>query len=180
MIKSHPPAESFRHALAGEYIGGGGIEAGHVVGVIKLSDLDLVPYLKAGHRDKIELTPELISIQDRIKATGLLVFAYPTSWAIPLALPKLFLGSILLSGFACQDHKSEGIVMTWDKLLKGCTARLTVSRTMPAASVSMLFILAVCISVFRVRIGSLLMLLSRALNRQRVSVSQSVCRRKLA
>lgn len=130
VIKSHPREDSFCHALADEYIRGAA-DNGSDVKTVVLSTLNLEHYLKEGHRQKIELSPELLSVQELISTSDLLVFAYPTWWTAPPALIKLFIEIILLSGFAFKYHQRKGLIVSWDKLLKGKSARLIATMDGP-------------------------------------------------
>jgi NAD(P)H dehydrogenase (quinone) len=130
IIKAHPLEDSFCHALADEY-GRGASTAGNEVEVVKLGSLNLEPYLKEGQKEKVILSQELQSIQRQISASRLLVFAYPIWWATPPALLKLFIEIILLPGFAYKYHKRRGLLVRWDKLLKGRSARLIATMDGP-------------------------------------------------
>lgn len=130
VIKAHPREDSFCHALADEYIRGAR-EAGNEVEVAWLGALELERYLKEGQSERIELTQELKAIQERISEARMLVFAYPIWWATPPALLKLFIEIILLPGFAYKYHKRRGLLVRWDKLLKGKSARLIATMDGP-------------------------------------------------
>lgn len=130
MIKAHPRDESFCHALGDAYCRGAQT-AGHEVDRLTLNTLSLEAFLKERHAEKLVLPPELVAIQQRISRADLLVFAYPTWWATPPALLKLFIEIILLSGFAFKYHESKGLAIGWDKLLKGKSARLIVTMDGP-------------------------------------------------
>lgn len=130
LFKAHPRSESFCHALADAYITGA-TEAGNEVDAVSLCELDLQRFLRAEHKTKPELTTELILLQKRILDAEMLVFAYPTWWATPPAMLKLFLELVLLSGFAYRYRKWAGIIPTLDKLLIGKSARLIVTMDAP-------------------------------------------------
>jgi putative NADPH-quinone reductase len=130
VIKAHPKDESFCHALADAYVKGAK-KAGHEVNVLNLNTLDLEPFLKYEHVDKLRLPAELVNVQQSIAGADSLVFAYPTWWATPPALLKLFIEVILLSGFAFKYHESKGLAIGWDKLLKGKMARLIATMDGP-------------------------------------------------
>jgi putative NADPH-quinone reductase len=130
VIKAHPRDNSYCHALADEYIRGAA-DAGNRVEEITVNLLKLEEYLKEGHSEKPELSQELSAVQESILAADCLVFAYPTWWTTPPALLKLFIEVIFLSGFAYKYHKKQGLIISWDKLLKGKTARLIVTMDAP-------------------------------------------------
>lgn len=130
VIKSHPRKESFCHSLADRYIEGA-IKSGNRVEDIVLSDLNLEHYLKEGHKEKVSLSDDLLSAQQAISLCDRLVFAFPTWWTTPPALLKLFIEIIFLPGFAYKYHKKEGLTVSWDKLLKGKSARLFVTMDAP-------------------------------------------------
>jgi NAD(P)H dehydrogenase (quinone) len=130
VIKAHPREDSYCHALADEYIRGAR-EAGNEVEIVWLGSLELEPYLKEDQDERVALTEELKAVQKQISGARLLVFAYPTWWATPPALLKLFIEIILRPRFAYKYHKRKGLLVRWDKLLKGRSARLIATMDGP-------------------------------------------------
>ncbi len=130
VIKSHPNKNSYCHALADEYIRGA-LKTGNVVNVIELMSLNLEPYLKEDHKNRTTLSSELLSVQELISSANCIVFAYPIWWATPPSLLKVFIEVILASGFAFKYHPPQGIIIKWDKLLKGKSARMIATMDSP-------------------------------------------------
>jgi len=129
IIKAHPKETSFCNALADKYIEGA--KSKNKVKVLELRKLKLEKFLKSEHRVATKLSPDLLNAQKLIKWADHLVFAYPTWWATPPALLKLFFETILESGFAFKYHKLTGSIPKWDKLLSNKSARIIVTMDSP-------------------------------------------------
>jgi NAD(P)H dehydrogenase (quinone) len=130
IIKSHPKKNSFCHALADKYIEGTK-QSKHTVKTLLLKDLNLGQFITEDHKTKTTLTPELQKAQELIRWADHLVFAYPTWWATPPALLKIFIEMVFEPGFAYKYHKSKGIIPKWDKLLAQKSARIIVTMDSP-------------------------------------------------
>jgi len=130
VIKAHTRKDSFCNALAGEYIMGVK-EKGHNVKVLDLRNLELEQYLKYEHNENPKLPKNLQNTQKLITWADHLVFTYPTWWATPPALLKLFFEIIFEPGFAFKYKESPGTIPKWDKLLSGKTSRIIVTMDSP-------------------------------------------------
>ena len=136
IINGHPREKSFLNALVEAYIKGTNLNNA-AIKIINLRTLELEPFLKYSwdlNHDSIPMTEELLKSQELIKWSEHIVFTYPTFWATPPALLKVFIEAIIVSKFAFKYHKPKkmffGKIPVWDKLLKGRTA--TVVSTMDA------------------------------------------------
>jgi putative NADPH-quinone reductase len=128
IINGHPDKESYNFALAAAYRQGA-LSAGAEVKEINIRALNFNPNLEFGYRKRMELEPDLLDAQQKIKWADHMVWIYPVWWGAVPSIMKGFLDRVLLPGFAFQ--KREGSVW-WDKLLKGKTARLISTMDQPA------------------------------------------------
>ncbi len=126
IILGNPVKDSFGGALAQAYIKGAK-SAGADVREIYLGELDFDPILHKGYKEIQELEPGLIKAREDIKWAEHIVFVYPTWWGTMPALLKGFFDRVFLSGFA---FKFTG-KYSWEKLLKGRSARLLVTMDAP-------------------------------------------------
>ena len=134
VIKGHPREGSYCNALVGKYIEGA-TASGAEVRTLDLRDLALDPWLRydwgRDHRSLPD-SPDLERSKELITWAEHVVFAYPTYWAGPPALVKLFLEMVITAHFAFKYQKPFlGKIPHWNMLLKGRTASLLV--TMDAA-----------------------------------------------
>jgi putative NADPH-quinone reductase len=127
LIEGHPDSTSFNAALAGTYAEGAR-QAGATVERLQLSALSFDPVLRHGYQQVQALEPDLQRAQEKLLWAQHLVFSYPTWWGTPPALLKGFLDRTLLPGFAFKFDSDS----TWQKLLKGRSARLLVTMDFPA------------------------------------------------
>ena len=137
IINAHPREISFQNTLVEEYIKGTKLNNAEVE-IINLRTLNLEPFLKYSwdlNHDSIPITEDLLNSQNLIKWSDHIVFAYPTFWAAPPALLKVFIEAIIVSKFAFQYHKPKklffGKIPIWDKLLKGRTASIISTMDAP-------------------------------------------------
>lgn len=130
IIKAHSRDNSFCNALSDEYAKGLK-DNNQEFKTLFLNKVDLESYLKYEHTEIPELSEDFIKIQNLIIWADHLVFAYPTWWASPPALLKIFFEIVFHSGFAFKYKKSNGFAPKWDKLLLNKTARLIVTMDSP-------------------------------------------------
>ena len=128
IINAHPDEQSFCRALAESYLAGA-LKAGSDSELIHLKQLQFNPILQYGYRKRTELEPDLLEIQEKIKAADHLVFVYPTWWSTYPALLKGFIDRVFIPGFAF-DRKENSVFH--NKLLKGKSARLITTMDSPA------------------------------------------------
>jgi NAD(P)H dehydrogenase (quinone) len=127
IINGHPDKESLCSELAESYKRGADI-SGVVCKLVNLTDLDFNPVLKFGYRERTELEPDLVRVQQDISESDHLVIVYPNWWSTYPALLKGFIDRVFLPGFAFKYRDNSPM---WDKLLKGKTARLIVTMDTP-------------------------------------------------
>ncbi|NOY35775.1 MAG: NAD(P)H-dependent oxidoreductase [bacterium] len=126
LIFGHPMRDSFCGALARAYVGGAK-SSGAEVREIYLGELDFDPILHKGYKEVQELEPGLNKAREDIKWAEHIVFVYPTWWGTMPALLKGFFDRVFLPRFA---FKFTG-KYSWEKLLKGRSARLLVTMDAP-------------------------------------------------
>jgi len=127
IINGHPDKESLCYAIANQYKKGtdsAGIESK----LVHLSDLEFSPVLNFGYRQRTELEPDLVKMQEEITKADHLVFVYPNWWGTYPALLKGFIDRVFLPKFAFSYRENS---VFWDKLLKGKSARLIVTMDTP-------------------------------------------------
>lgn len=126
----HTRNNSFCSALTEEYIKGAE-EAGHSVKKIYLSEFGLEKYLSYKHLELPENVDAISEIQNKITEAHHLVVSYPTWWASPPALVKVFFEMIFEPGFAFQYIENKGSIPKWNKLLRGKSARIISTMDSP-------------------------------------------------
>lgn len=126
IINAHPDAQSYCAELAKAYLKGA--TSTHDCELINLTDLAFDPILHHGYRVKMELEPDLKTIQHKIANANHLVFVYPTWWGTYPALLKGFIDRVFLPGFGFKYRENS---ILWDKLLHGKTARLIITMDTP-------------------------------------------------
>ncbi len=128
IINGHPDKESFNFALAEAYRKGAE-ESGTEIKEINIRELNFNPNLQFGYRQRMELEPDLLEAQSKIKWADHLVWIYPVWWGSVPALMKGFLDRVLLPGFAYNKRENS---LWWDKCLTGKTARIICTLDQPA------------------------------------------------
>ena len=127
IINGHPDKESLCYALANQYKKGAD-SAGVESKLVHLTDLEFSPVLNFGYRQRTELEPDLVKMQEEITKADHLVFVYPNWWGTYPALLKGFIDRVFLPKFAFSYRENS---LFWDKLLKGKSARLIVTMDTP-------------------------------------------------
>jgi putative NADPH-quinone reductase len=130
VIKVHPKENSFCNALADKYIEGA-TKSNNEIKILNLKDLNLEKFIKYEHAENPKLSTDLLESQKLITWSNHLVFVYPTWWATPPALLKVFFEIVFHSEFAYKYKKSTGIAPKWDKLLLNKSARVVVTMDSP-------------------------------------------------
>lgn len=130
VINCHTRENSFCTSLASAYIRGA-TAAGYEVKTFKLSDWDLGKNLHYGHDIPFEPDSDILKVQELISWSDHMVYVYPTWWAGPPALMRLFFEMVFSPGFAFRYHKRLGKIVSWDKLLIGKSARLISTMDAP-------------------------------------------------
>lgn len=130
VIKAHPKENSYCNDLGEKYVTGAK-KAGHEIKVLNLTELNLEKFIKCTHEDKPKLPKDLLKSQELITWANHLVFVYPTWWASPPSLLKVFFETVFHSGFAFKYKESKGFIPKWDKLLPNKSARIMVTMDSP-------------------------------------------------
>ena len=130
VIRAHTREDSFCNALTEQYTAGAK-KTGNEIKIIDLRKLDLEGFLKNGHNPSPEMTPDLQNAQQLISWADHLTFTYPTWWATPPAILKLFIERVIEPGFAYKYLESKGSIPKWDKLLTGRSARVLSTMDSP-------------------------------------------------
>jgi putative NADPH-quinone reductase len=128
VINGHPDTQSLCSELAQSYKKGADA-TGAECKLVNLADQEFNPVLTYGYRQRTELEPDLILMQEEIRNADHLVFVYPNWWGTYPALLKGFLDRILLPGYAFRYRENK---MQMEKLLTGKTARLIVTMDTPS------------------------------------------------
>jgi NAD(P)H dehydrogenase (quinone) len=127
IINGHPDKQSLCFALAQSYKNGAEA-AGADCKLVNLADLKFNSNLSNGYRERTELEPDLLLMQQEISNAEHIVLVYPNWWGTYPALLKGFLDRILLPGYAFSYRENSKLV---NKLLKGRSARLIVTMDTP-------------------------------------------------
>lgn len=130
IINCHNRENSFCTALAKAYEDGARIK-GHTLKTLNLREMRLEKYLKYGHESKYEAEGDILRAQELIGWSHHMAYVYPTWWAGPPALIRLFFEMVFSPGFAFKYHDEKGLIVSWDKLLKGKSARLISTMDAP-------------------------------------------------
>lgn len=90
MLRAHPLADSFNHALADAWADGARA-AGCTVETLDVADLEFDPRLHVAYRGDQPLEPDLKRVQQAIAGAAHLTVAFPLWWgSTPAALKGLF------------------------------------------------------------------------------------------
>ncbi len=130
VINAHTNENSFCFALSNNYIKGAK-KSGNKIKTLNLKDLDLEKFVKHIHDSKTQLPEDLQEVQKNITWSDHLVFVYPTWWATPPALLKVFFEMVFSSGFAFNYKSPSNFGPRWDKLLINKTARIISTMDSP-------------------------------------------------
>ena len=112
IINGHPNEDSYCSALAEAYKEGASAHA--EIKEIRIAALNFEPNLKFGYRKRIELEPDLLEAQEKIKRADHLVWVHPVWWGGFPAILKGFIDRVFLPGFAFRYRENS---VWWDKLL---------------------------------------------------------------
>lgn len=127
IINGHPRKGSFSAALADAYRRGAA-QSNATIDQLNLYDLEFDLNLKYGYTKRMELEPDLVDAQKRLKWADHLVWIYPVWWGSVPALMKGFLDRVLTPGYAF--NKIEGSYK-WNQYFKGKSARLICTLDQP-------------------------------------------------
>lgn len=126
IIQAHPNKDSLLASLANAYLKGA--SKNYDVELVHLIDLDFDLNLTKGYTDleEKELEPDLVMMQEKIKAADHVVWTYPNWWGTFPALLKGFIDRVLVPHFAFEYTDPLPV-----KLLKGRSSRLLVTMDSP-------------------------------------------------
>lgn len=122
VLCGHPDHASFTGIVADHYQVGAE-DAGHEVHRVNIGQLDFDPILHKGYKEIQMLEPDLLALQDKIRAADHLVIVYPNWWCTMPAILKGLFDRFWLPGFAFNFNKETKKI---EKHLTGKTARVII------------------------------------------------------
>jgi|GEM_PF-8916 len=125
VIAGHPRRDSLSGALAEAYAAGAR-DAGCLVAVLHLSELDFDTDVTAPSPADQTLEPDLVKARDLIEWAQHLVFVFPNWWGMMPARLKGFLDRVLYPGFAFREDDAH-----YYGLLAPRTAELLITMDVP-------------------------------------------------
>ncbi len=122
ILLGHPNTETFCGYFADTYERAA-IAAGHEVRRMNIQDMQFESNLRKGYKERMELEPDLLKVQENLTWSEHFVLVYPNWWGNMPAKLKGMWDRMFLPRFAFRMHPSR---MWWDRLLKGRSARVII------------------------------------------------------
>jgi len=122
IICGHPDTDTFTGGILSHYQMAAE-DAGHHVRRYNLGEMEFDPILHKGYKEIQHLEPDLLELQDAIRAAHHVVIVYPNWWCTMPALLKGLFDRIWLPGFAFNFNKQTKKI---EKHLADKTARVYV------------------------------------------------------
>lgn len=135
IINGHPDKESFNFGISNAYKKGAK-ESGAEVKEIIIRELNFNPNLEFGYRKRMELEPDLIDAQEKIKWSEHIVIVYPVWWGGFPAMMKGFFDRAFLAPFSYKKRENS---VWWDKMLTGRSARVICTLDQPGWTYWLMF-----------------------------------------
>ncbi len=129
IIVGHPNTKSLCSSFAQQYCEGAN-EAGHHVELLELGNMNFNPNFMGSYSSevKMQLEPDLIYAQQKIKWAHHIVIVHPVWWGSVPAILKGFFDKVLTPGFAFKYKENSD---WWDKLLQGKTGEIIYTADTP-------------------------------------------------
>jgi len=122
IILGHPDKDTYSGQVADSYQAGAE-EVGHNVTRVNLGELHYDPILHKGYKEIQQLEPDLLALQDIIRAADHVVIIYPNWWCTMPALLKGLFDRFWIPGFAFNfDKQTKKLI----KRLEGKTGRVII------------------------------------------------------
>lgn len=135
IINGHPDKESFNFGLSNAYKKGANASNAEVKEII-IRELDFNPNLEFGYRKRMELEPDLVDAQEKIRWSEHIVIVFPVWWGGFPAIMKGFFDRTFLAPFSYKKRENS---LWWDKMLGGRSARVICTLDQPRWSYGLLF-----------------------------------------
>lgn len=135
IINGHPDKDSFNFGISKAYQEGAR-RSGAEVNLINIRELAFDPNLAFGYRKRMELEPDLLDAQEKIKWSEHIIFIYPVWWGSFPAMMKGFFDRTFLAPFSYKKRENS---LWWDKMLGGRSARVFCTLDQPGWSYRLIF-----------------------------------------
>lgn len=129
IIVGHPNSKSLCSAIAHQYAEGAN-KVGHHIELLQLGEMKFNPNFMGSYSSeiKMQLEPDLIYAQQKIKWAHHIVIVHPVWWGSVPAILKGFFDKVLTPGFAFKYKENSD---WWDKLLSGKTGEIIYTADTP-------------------------------------------------